>query len=170
MDVIPDNPDLALVFPFVDVLKNRARILAEHHVLRLPFIKEPLANQVRQSPPDANGSTGQIETCAFDSNGSLFITGWAWLPGRNRRADCVVIGCKDAAGNFKPICVLSTGARREDLREHFHIPKMEQAGFARAVNPANLLPGDVTIAGWAIDLKGQQAWPLASSLNLKQSR
>ena len=167
MDVIPDNPDLALVFPFVDVLKNRARILAEHRVLRLPFIKGPLANQVRQSPPATNGSTGQIETCAFDSNGSLIITGWAWLPGRNQRADCVVIGCKGTAGNFKPICVLSTGARREDLRERFQIPKMEQAGFSRAVNPANLLPGDVTIAGWAIDLKGQKAWPLASSLNLK---
>ena len=126
---------------------------------------------MRQLPPDADGSTGQIETCAFYPNGSLVITGWAWLPSKNRRADCVVIGCKDAAGNFKPICVLSTGARREDLREHFHIPMMEQAGFfSRTVNPANLPTGDVTIEGWAIDLKEQQAWPLASSLTLKQSR
>jgi hypothetical protein len=170
MGAIPDNPDLALVLPYVDLLKKRARFLAEHRVLRLPFIKGPLANQVRQSPPDADGSTGWIDTCAFYSNGSLIITGWAWLPGKNQRADCVVIGCKDTAGNFKPICVLRTGARRDDLREHFHIPKIEQAGFARTVNPANLLPGDVTIAGWAIDLKGQKAWPLASSLTLKQSR
>jgi hypothetical protein len=170
MDVIPDNPDLALIFPFVDELKVRARILAEHHVLRLPFIKGPLAAQVRQSPADADGSAGRIETCAFDSHGSLFITGWAWLPGRNQRADCVVIGCKDAAGHFKLLTVLRTGVPREDLRERFQIPQLEQAGFSQTVNPANLPAGDVAIEGWSVDLKKQKAWPLASTLNLKQSR
>jgi hypothetical protein len=170
MDVIPDNPDLALVFPYVNILKNRARILADHHLLRLPFIKGPLAAQVRQSPPDADGSAGRIETCAFDSHGSLFITGWAWSPGRNQHADSAVIGCKDAAGNFKPICVLSTGVRRDDLRERLQLPKIEYAGFSRIINPANLPTGDVAIEGWAIDVKDQKAWPLASSLNLKQSR
>jgi hypothetical protein len=170
IDVIPDNPDLALILPFVEVLKNRARFLAEHHVLRLPFVKGPLANQTRQSPSGADGSTGQIETCVFDSNGSLSITGWAWLPGKNQRADFVIVGCKNAAGDFKPISVLRTGARREDLRERFHIQKMAKAGFSQAVNPANLLPGDVTIEGWGIDFKAQKAWPLASSLHLRQSR
>jgi hypothetical protein len=168
--VIPDNPDLPLILPFVDVLKHRARFLADHRILRLPFIEDPLANQVRQSPSAADGSTGQIDICEFDSNRALFIAGWAWLPGKNRCADFVIIGCKDTAGNFKPICVLETGRQRKDLVEYFHIPKMEQAGFARAVNPVNLPRGDLMIEGWAIDFKGQKAWPLASSLNLKQSR
>jgi hypothetical protein len=167
MDVIPDNPDLALVFPYVDVLKNRARILAGHHVLRLPFIKEPLAAQVRQAPTAADGSRGRIETCAFDSQRSLLITGWAWLPGRDQCANCVVIGCKDAGGNFKPICMLRTGAPREDLRKRFQLPNIEHAGFSQTVNPTNLPAGDVMIEGWAIDLKEQKAWPLASSLTLK---
>jgi hypothetical protein len=170
MEVIPDNPDLALVFPFVNMLKNRVQILAQHHVLRLPFVRGPLAAQVRQSPDDANGSTGVIETCAFDGHGALFITGWAWMPGRNQRADCVVIGCKDAAGNYKPLTVLRTGVPREDLRQRFHLPQLEQAGFSQTVNPANLPIGDVAIEGWAVDLKKQKAWPLASSLNLKQSK
>ena len=170
MDVIPDNPDLALIFPFVDELKLRARILAEHRVLRLPFIKGPLAAQVRQPPPDADGSAGRIETCAFDGQGSLFITGWAWSPARNQHADCAVIGCKDATGNFKPICVLGTGMLRDDLCERYQLPMMEYAGFSRTVNPANLPTGDVVIEGWAIDLKEQKAWPLASSLKLKQPR
>lgn len=154
MDVIPDNPDLALIFPYVDVLKTRARTLAEHRVLRLASIEGPLAAQVRQSPANADGSTGRIETCAFDSHGSLFISASAWLPGRNQRADRVLIGCKDTAGQFKPICVLGA----------------EQAGFSRTVNPANLPAGDIAIEGWAIDLNAQKAWPLASSLILKRSR
>jgi hypothetical protein len=170
MDVIPDNPDLALVFPYVDILKNRAHILAKHRVLRLPFVKGPLAAQVQQSPKDSNGSTGQIETCTLDSHGSLFITGWAWLPDRNHCADRVIIGSKDSSGNFKPICILRTGARREDLRERLQVPTIEKAGFSRTVNSANLSAGNVAIEGWAIDLKGQKAWPLASSLNLEQTR
>ena len=39
MEVVPDNPDLAFVLPQVDALKHRAHLLAEHRVLRLPFIK-----------------------------------------------------------------------------------------------------------------------------------
>jgi hypothetical protein len=170
MDVIPDNPDLELIFPLVDELKVRARLLAEHRVLRLPFIKGPLAAQVRQPPPDADGSAGRIETCAFDSHGLLLITGWAWLPGRNQQADCAVIGGKDAAGNFKPICVLGTGLPRDDLRARPLVPKVDYAGFSQTVNPANLPTGDVAIEGWAIDVTEQKAWPLASSLSLKQSR
>jgi hypothetical protein len=38
-----------------------------------------------------------------------------------------------------------------------------RAGFERAVDPANLLPGKVVIKGWAIDLRTQTAWPLESS-------
>ena len=122
---------------------------------------------MQQSPKDANGSTGQIETCTLDSHGSLFITGWAWLPDRNYCADRVIIGYKDTSGNFKPICIMRTGARREDLRKRLPLPTIEKAGFSRTVNSANLPAGDVMIEGWAIDLKEQKAWPLASSLTLK---
>lgn len=166
MDPIPDNPDLALIFPYVDELRGRARLLADHNILRLPLIKEPLASQLRQPPHGADGSFGQIESCAFDSNHSLLITGWAWLPARNQRASCVAIGCHDAAGTFKLITVLGTGVRREDLRDRFHVENISRAGFSQIVNPSNLLPGDVTIEGWAIDLHAQKALPLASSLTL----
>lgn len=150
----------------MDELRGRAHVLAEHDILRLPFIKEPLASKVTQPPQSADGSFGEIETCAFDGNHSLVITGWAWLPARNQRANCVVLGCRDAAGTFKLITVLETGMRREDLRDRFHIENISHAGFSQIVNPSNLLPGDVTIEGWAIDLKEQKALPLAYSLTL----
>jgi hypothetical protein len=166
IDAIPDNPDLALIFPYVDVLKDRAHILTQHRILRLPLIKEPLSSQVQQSPPATDGSNGQIETCGFDDSHSLFITGWAWLPAKNQRANCVVIGCRDTSGKFKPMTVLETGVRRQDLRDRFHIAEIYHAGFSRAVNPANLLPGAVRVEGWAIDLKNQRALPLASTVTL----
>jgi hypothetical protein len=169
MDVIPDNPDLELICPSAEVLRRRARTLAEHGVLRVPFIKGPLAAQVRQSPASTSGSAGRIETCVFDSNGSLLITGWAWLPGKNQRADYVVMGCKDAAGKFKPISVFNPGVPHEYLPERAQLPEIERVGFfSRTVSSANLPAGDVAIEGWAVDLKEQKAWPLASSLNLKQ--
>jgi hypothetical protein len=167
MEPIPDNPDLALILPYVDGLKDRAPLLEKHRVLRLPFVHNPLASEVRQAPPEADGSHGRIEDGDFDSNGVLHVKGWGWLLERNRRADCVVIGCEDRNGVFKPITVLETGVARPDLRDQNHNPNMYRAGFARAVNPANLLPGDVSIKGWAIDLRAQKAWPLASSLRVQ---
>ena len=61
MEPIPDNPDLALILPFVEPLRNRARYLKEKRVLRLPFVHDPLASAVKQSPPPADGSHGEIE-------------------------------------------------------------------------------------------------------------
>jgi hypothetical protein len=161
MGPIPDNPDLTHIFPYVDVLKERARVLEENRILRLPFIHDPLASEVLKSPPAADGVHGRLETSEFDSKGILQVKGWAWLPERNRQADCVVIGCEDPAGVFKPLSVLETGVARPDLRAQMHNPRFYRAGFWHAINPANILPGPVVIKGWAIDLQAQKAWPLA---------
>jgi hypothetical protein len=161
MGPIPDNPDLALIFPYVDVLKERARVLEENRILRLPFIHDPLASEVLKSPPAADGAHGRLETSEFDSKGLLQVKGWAWLPERNHPADCVVIVCEAPAGVFKPLSVLETGVARPDLRAQMHNPHFYRAGFAYAVDPANILPGTVVIKGWAIDLRAQKAWPLA---------
>lgn len=163
--VIPDNPDLASLFPGVDRLRERALRLEEHHLLRLPLISGQLAGQVYQPPPKGGESSGWIDACV-GSNGVLSISGWAWLFRRNRPADIVVIGCKNVAGQFKPISVLRTGSRREDVQEYFHLPKME-FGFSRFISSANFPPGDLAIEGWAVDLKNQTAWPLSSSVTLK---
>jgi len=161
MGPIPDNPDLALIFPYVDVLKKRARILEENRILRLPFVRAPLASEVLKSPLPSDGAHGRLETSEFDSKGILQVKGWAWLPERNRRADCVVIGCENRDGVFKPLSVLETGMARPDLRAEMNNPHSYRAGFAHAVDPANILPGTVVIKGWAIDLRAQKAWPLA---------
>ncbi|PYJ07884.1 MAG: hypothetical protein DMF06_14375 [Verrucomicrobia bacterium] len=168
MEVIPDNPDLALVYPSVEILTRRIHSLAEHGIWRVPFIRGPLADQVRQSPANGSESAGRIETCSLDHQGSLLVAGWAWLPGKNQRADYVVIGCKNASRNFKPLSVFNPGVRREYLPERDQLPEIERAGFfSRTFSAANLPAGDVAIEGWAIDLKAERAWPLASSVHLK---
>jgi hypothetical protein len=164
MEAIPDNPDLALIFPYVDVLKTRAQLLEKCGILRVPFIHGPLVLAVRKSSPAADDAHGRIESCNFDAHGMLHVKGWAWLPEGNRRADCVIIGCEQPDGLFKPISVLETGVRRPDLRDQTHNPHFYRAGFGRAVDTANILPGKVAIKGWAIDLRAQKAWPLGSCL------
>ena len=160
IEPIPDNPDLALIFPYVGELKERVSILEKHRFLRIPFVHGSLSNVVQQSPPPSDGSHGQIETCKVHQDGTLQVTGWAWLPERNRRADCVVIGSEDARGVFKPITVFETGVARADLSTAQHNPHMFRAGFARSVETANLLHGELCLKGWAIDFRAQKAWPL----------
>ena len=163
MDPIPDNPDFALIFPYVDVLKTRARLFEKRGVLRLPFVHGPPAAAVQKSPSATDGAHGRIEYCDFDAQGALQIKGWAWLPEGGRRADCVVIGCENADGLFKPMSVLETGVKRPDLRDQTHNPRFYRTGFGRTVDTANILPGKVAIKGWAMDLRAQKAWPLESS-------
>jgi hypothetical protein len=166
MESIPDNPDFALILPQVDVLKERALFLEEHRILRLPFVHDPLRSIVRQVPSAAGDAHGRIEVSCLDSNGLLHLKGWGWLPEKNRRADCVVLGCEDRNRVFKPFAVLGTGDARPDLSDPHHNPNLYHSGFTRAVDAANLLPGEVSIKGWAIDLHAQEAWPLASTCRL----
>jgi len=170
MEPIPDNPDLALILPFVEPLRNRARYLKEKRVLRLPFVHDPLASVVKQSPPPADGSHGEIELAELEGSGSLSLRGWAWLPERNRPADCVVIGAENRSGDFKPITVLGTGVARPDLRDGRHDPHVYRAGFGQTISTANLPPGEVSVKGWTIDLRAQKAWPLASSRHVRPPR
>jgi len=164
MEPIPDNPDLLLILPFVEMLRNRARFLAEKGVLRLPFVHDPLASAVKQSPGPADSSHGRIELAELTADGHLGVRGWAWLPERNRPADCVVIGAEERSGDFKPITVLGTGIARPDLRDQRRDPHFYRAGFAQTISTTNLPQGKASIKGWAIDLRAQKAWPLESPL------
>ena len=166
IEPIPDNPDLALILPFVEPLRNRARYLEEQHVLRLPFVHAPLGSAVQQAPPQADEVHGRIESVERDGVDRLRLQGWAWLPERNRPADCVVIGAENPSGAFKPTTVIETGVKRPDLRDGKRDRHIFRAGFAHSASIANLPPGEIRIKGWAIDLRAQKAWPLAGAFQL----
>lgn len=159
-EVVPDNPELRNVFPLPDFLLERTRILRENGILRLSFPSSALARRVREEPHPTNGDPyGQLETCVIDSNHNLWITGRAQLPDRGQPPDCIVIGVADASGAFKPISIMETKRPRGGGKAKG--PQQERFLFGRTINPANLPPGDLTIAAWAVDLRGEKLYPLA---------
>lgn len=164
IDAIPDNPDLALIFPNVDLLNVRAHTLAEHRVLRVDFASESIAAAIKQTPRALDLSNGHIDACVVGPNRELFITGWAWLPAGRRRADCVVIGCEDSTGRFKPVAVFETGVSRPDVSTFHHVQTMSHSGFASWANSRNFPRGDVKLTAWAIDLKKAEVFPLAGEV------
>jgi hypothetical protein len=167
IEAIPDNPDLKLIFPFPVDLRRRASFLEKAGVLRLDFVDEPLVAAVQQRLPSADGSNGTLESAEFLPNGTLRVKGWAWLPEQKRRADLVVLGSENAAGNFKPLTVFGTGIKRPDL-DNRREPDGQvcRAGFNRELAVTNLPADAVRLTGWAINLETQQASPLRSSVRL----
>jgi hypothetical protein len=167
VEPIPDNPDLGLILPFPEVLRNRALFLERQGVLRLHFVHAPLAAAVKRSPSSSGQAYGVLESAILQPDGRYQIKGWSWLPGRQARADCVVLGAEDVSGNFNPLTVIGTGVKRPDLARRASSEAIGRAGFSHAIKLTNLPPDAVRLAGWGIDLAAQQAWPLAGSVALQ---
>jgi hypothetical protein len=162
IDPIPDNPDLALITPNVDLLKTNARALASAGLLRLPFVDGVLAESVRRTPHAANFKHGTIDAATTDKDGNLVISGWAWLPEKDRQPDCIVIGWENLDGNFQLLGITKAGMEREDVAKFFGNPKMVHAGFWARLRPKIRLPQGGHAGAWAVDSKSKRAWPLAT--------
>lgn len=109
IEVIPDNPDLRFLFPVRGGLLEPTRVLRKHGILRLHFVSDELAHEVRKAPrPMDTNPFGRLETCALDANRNLRVTGHAWLPERQRAPDCIVLGAVDTTGAFQPVSIIDT--------------------------------------------------------------
>ncbi len=152
IEVIPDNPDLAFLFPKPAILRTTAGVLRDHGILRRGFLREEIVRETSQAPPVLETSSlGRLEKCVIDPNGYLAIAGWARAPAGKPPLSYVVLGALDGAGKFKLFAV--TPLRRGSDDEN-------NLRFARSFNPANLPSGNLTIAAWAIDAAGQDAYSL----------
>ena len=158
--VVPDNPKLRELFPLPETLAPRIRLLRDHGIMRLSFASDRLARAAHERPRPVNGDPfGQLEACMIDSEHNLRIAGRAEIPDRKQPPDCIIIGAVDATGRYKPISIMETnrprgGGKAKGLRE-------TRLLFGGAISPANLPPGDVTIAAWAVDLQSEKLYPLA---------
>ncbi len=162
IDIIPDNPDLALIFPHVDWLKVNAHTLVRGGLLRLPLLPEALGAAIKDAAASAP-NTGYLDGATLDAKGELFISGWAWLPKQKRRAHCVAIGC-ESNGVVKLLTVFETGTERPDVVAAFGSGAMVGAGFARAANLRNFPRGDIVLRAWAIDLDRREATALRGAI------
>ena len=88
IEPIPDNPDLALILPFVEPLRNRARYLGGETRLASPICARLAGFAVKQSPPPADGSHGEIELAELTA---IVSSAWRDGPGcRNEIARLIV--------------------------------------------------------------------------------
>lgn len=155
IEVIPNNPDLAQIFPVPEVVRVRARALRECHLLRLPFVSAALTEQLYGLlSPDPNSPAGRITTCLFHPNHNLYIHGLAQLPGR-RKPDCVLIGASVGGAPFQPVNVIETSYEAGN--------KQGLANFDRELIPTNVPLGDVSIGAWAVDLAQGKLYPLGGA-------
>ena len=168
INVIPDNPDVLFIYPIEEQILERARVVRDHKLLRLPYPNQSVIGTVQRLPPDPVDQTfGRMETCMFDTNHNLYITGWARLPTRHHHADTIVIGCQDSTGNYKPFSVMNTELAATKTGRRSKTPLVR---FARAFNAANVPKGEITIAAWAVDMPGEKAYPLGGATHIQQDQ
>ena len=110
--------------------------------------------------PEPNSPAGQITTCLFHPNHRLYISGLAQLPG-NRKPDCVLVGASVGGAPFQPVSVIETSYEAGK--------KQGLANFDRELIPDNLPLGDVSIAGWAVDLAQGKLYPLGGATLIRHT-
>jgi hypothetical protein len=163
---IPDNPDLVLAKVPPKVVSEKSIALSKYDAVRPRFIPQSLASAVRENPSDGDPSIGELESARFSWDHRLLLTGMAWLPYRNGRADCVVVGYTNSDGGLTPLTVFQPTYKRERLRERFDVKRLPPNGFAASIDPANLPMGTLTLRAWAVDIRAERALPLAGAFTV----
>jgi hypothetical protein len=163
---IPLNPDLALAMVPPKVVAERAIALSDYDALRPRLIPEALASAVRQNPASGDPSVGLLGSARFSDDHRLLLTGLAWLPYRNARADCVVVGYTNSEDRLTPFTVFQPTYKRERLKGRFDLKRLPLNGFAASIDPANLPTGTLTLRAWAVDMRGERALPIAGAITV----
>ena len=166
-DAIPGNPEIALLSPYrtEDVLTT-IRTLAGNDALRPRLVSQKLANAAHKPPDTAAASAGHLDAARLESASHLVFQGWARVPDQNRPADCVVLGFQLSNGDWKPFCVTETGGNRPDVARHFDDEALGSTGFSGRVDSTPLPSGELKLKGWAIDLQGERAFPIAGEASV----
>ena len=158
---IPDNPELALSKGPPKVVAEKASALSKYDALRPRFVSQSLVSMVRQVPSGAESPAGSLATARFGNDHRLLLTGIAWLPYRNARADCVVVGYVNSENSLTPFTVFKATYNEESIKNRFDIKHLPPNGFAASIDSQNLPMGDCVLRAWAVDLRAERVLPLA---------
>jgi len=158
---IPDNPELALSKGQPKVVAEKASALSKYDALRPRFVSQSLVSMVRQVPSGAESPAGSLATARFGSDHRVLLTGVAWLPYRNARADCVVVGYVNSENSLTPFTVFKATYNEESIKNRFDIKHLPLNGFAASIDSQNLPMGDCVLRAWAVDLRAERVLPLA---------
>jgi hypothetical protein len=163
---IPLNPDLALARVPPNVVAKRAIGLSKYNALRPRFIPQSLASAVRQNPAHGDPSMDMLESARFSDDHRLLLTGTAWLPYRNARADCVVVSYTNSDGGLTPFTVFQPTYKREMFKGRFDVKRLPPNGFAASIDPTNLPMETLTLRAWAVDMRAERTLPLAGAITV----
>ena len=158
MDVFPNNPDLKLIFPYVNVLRMRLHAIARAGLLPYPFPGPRLVDLFKEQAPSADRSHGRLEE-AVVRNGSLITSGWIWSSQKN--PDCVAIGFRKPAGQFEFLSIIAPMVEKREIEGPSKGQTMKALGF-REETPLST-PEEGTVEAWAVNASAKTASPLAGA-------
>jgi hypothetical protein len=107
-----------------------------------------------------------LTSARFSDDHRLLLTGIAWLPYRNARADCVIVGYENSDRGLMPFTVFQPTYKRERLKGRFDVKSLPTNGFAASIDPANIPTGTLILRAWAVDMRAERVLPIAGAITV----
>jgi hypothetical protein len=132
----------------------------------IPGVKN--ASEVKFKSPSDPSKIGFFDT-VNDSTGpkhkvaktaTVKIAGWAFLPGKNKIPDRVIITQSD---NKTVVAVAAVKLPRPDVAKALKNPGYKSSGWDITINAAELPPGKSLLKAWAYDSATKEATPLGNT-------
>ncbi|HVF70214.1 MAG TPA: hypothetical protein VM940_01285 [Chthoniobacterales bacterium] len=164
-EALPRNPELFHAYPYVDQFPTTVAAMKRAGLIKAPEINDQLKAAVSVAPSETGDTAGRIEGSPVGDGKMLIVSGWALIPGRDARADYVVLGWQTRDGAFHPFTALPTGRRRPDMTGPAS-SAIRNSGFLQAVDISQLPKEPLTIRAWSVDLKDKQVFPINGTVRV----
>ncbi len=159
--VFPTNPDLKLIFPYLDVLRTRAHALQDVGLLRCHLVSRSLVTHLEEPGTFTDNCHGRLEAATIRDN-SVITSGWVWSP--KKAPGCVLIALRKPTGQLDLLTVLAPGIARPDIERSYGNQATKPRGFWGKA-PISM-PAQGLIEAWTVDTTSEVAWPLGGAVAL----
>jgi hypothetical protein len=171
INILPDNPQLASVYPTPNVLLDQANGANRVGYITPPLVETSDADLIRAADrAGAGGVDGKLESCAGDlASGDLKIVGWAVRTSPAQSADAVFLTYQDAAGKSIICAMADLGLPRDDIVDQTSELGYQTCGW-QALLPPSRIPANIKqtrLTAWALDTDTGKAFPLDGAFDLK---
>lgn len=165
-EALPRNPELYLAYPFTEGFPQIVSAMRRVGLIKSPVISDELISAISVAPPGGHDGAGSLVGGGLGNDGMLRVFGWASIPGRNTRADYVVLGWQSESDSFHPFTAMPTG--RHSLPKTDVIYPVPNAGFYQEEIDISALPrSPLVFRGWSVDLETQHVYPIDGMIRLE---
>ncbi|GET42986.1 hypothetical protein [Microseira wollei] len=132
----------------------------------IPGVKN--ASEVKFKSPSDPSKTGFFDTVnesigpkhEVAKTATVKIAGWAFLPGKNKIPERVIITLAD---NKTVVAVADVKLPRPDVAKALNNPAYKSSGWDVTINASALPPGKSVLKAWAYDSATKEATPLGGT-------